>query len=181
MVCDRCNLAIASLLEEMDIMPISIELGKVDFGERTLTKDIIDELESKLLKLGFELLDDKKSQLIDKIKTAIIEIVHRQETLQKTKLSDYLKSQINYDYNHISHIFSSLEGITIEQYFINQKIEKAKELLVYGEITATEIAYQLGYSSLAHLSGQFKKNTGMTPSQFKKLNDAQLRKPLDKV
>ena len=139
------------------------------------------ELQLKLEKLGFELLDDKKSLLIDKIKTAIIELVHRQESLEKTRISDYLKKHVNYDYNYISHLFSSTEGITIEQYFINQKIEKVKELLVYDELSATEIAYRLGYSSLAHLSGQFKKSTGMTPSQFRKLKDMKLRKTLDKV
>jgi len=181
MVCDRCSLAVSALLKELKIKPVSIELGQVDFGEKNLTPNEIDKLEIELNNLGFKLLDDKKSQLIDKIKTAIIELVHRQDTLSKTKLSDYLKSQINYDYNHISHIFSSIESITIEQYFINQKIERAKELLVYNEFSATEISHQLGYSSLAHLSGQFKKRTGMTPSQFKKLNNLKLRKPLDQV
>jgi len=181
MVCDRCSLAVSSLLDEIDLVPLSIELGQVDFGDYELTNLELHELQSRLNGLGFELLDDKKSRVIDKIKTSVIELVHRQNSMMKIKLSDYLKSQVNYDYNHISYMFSSIEGITIEQYFINQKIEKAKELLVYDEINATEIAHRLGYSSLAHLSGQFKKITGMTPSQFKKLNDAQLRKPLDQV
>ena len=181
MVCDRCNHAVSALLDEMKLQSVSVELGQVDFGDLELTESNIDMLGTKLNELGFELLDNKKSQLIDKIKTCIIELVHRQGSLEKIKLSELIKNKVNYDYNHISHLFSSIEGITIEQYFINQKIEKAKELLVYDELSATEISHRLGYSSLAHLSGQFKKNTGMTPSQFKKLNDVQLRKPLDKV
>jgi len=181
MVCDRCNLAVDTLLASMGIEPVSIVLGQVDLGEIELSSTQKAELEMKLVELGFELLDDKKSRLIDKIKTSIIELVHQQEFQKKIKLSDYLKSKLNYDYNHISHLFSGIEGITVEQYYINQKIEKAKELLVYDEQSATEIAHRLGYSSLAHMSGQFKKITGMTPSQFKKLNDTNLRKPLDKV
>lgn len=181
MVCDRYNLAVSTLLKEMGINPVKVELGCVDIGVKILAKPELVDLESRLKNLGFEMLDDKKSRLIDKIKTSIIELVHRKDSLDKIKLSDYLKSQVNYDYNHISHIFSSIEGVTIEQYFINQKIEKIKEWLVYDELTTAEIALRLGYSSLAHLSGQFKKTTGMTPSQFKKLNNTQLRKPLDQV
>ena len=181
MVCERCNLAVSSLLDEMKLSRISVELGQVDFGNQELSELELDELRVNLESLGFELLDDKKSRLIDKIKTAIIELVHGQDSLEKIKLSDYIRDQVNYDYNHVSHLFSSTEGITIEQYFINQKIERIKELLIYDELNATEIAYRLGYSSLAHLSGQFKKHTGMTPSQFKKLKDVKFRKSLDKT
>lgn len=181
MVCDRCNLVVSSLLSELNYKSVSVELGEVDFGEKALDEQEISVLRDKLQGLGFELLDDKRSRLIDKIKTSVIELVHRQDSLEKIKLSEYLKQHVNYDYNHISHLFSSIEGVTIEQYFINQKIEKVKELLVYNELTATEIAYCMGYSSLAHLSGQFKKIMGMTPSQFKKLKDVKARKPLDKV
>ena len=181
MVCERCNLAVSSLLKEMSIIPVSVELGQVDFGDQDISSKQVEVLTIKLNNLGFEILDNKKSCLIDKIKTTIVQLVHHQDSLTKIKLSDFLKSKINYDYNHISHLFSSIEGVTIEQYYINQKIEKAKELLVYDEHTTTEIAHRLGYSSLAHMSGQFKKVTGMTPSQFKKLNDLKLRKPLDQV
>lgn len=181
MVCNRCNLAVESLLQAMQIIPVSIELGQVDFGARVLEKNELADLKVKLEALGFELLDDKKSRLIDKIKTSIIELVQGEYSLENIKLSDYIKEQVNYDYNHVSHLFSSTESITIEQYFINQKIERIKELLFYDELNTTEIAYKLGYSSLAHLSGQFKKNTGMTPSQFKKLKDVKFRKSLDKA
>lgn len=181
MVCDRCTLVVSSLMTELGYKAASVEMGEVDFAKRELSETELDVLKNRLEALGFELLDDKKSQLIDKIKTAVIDLVHRQESLEKIKLSDYLKKKVNYDYNHISHLFSSIEGITIEQYFINHKIEKVKELLVYDELSTTEIAYRMGYSSLAHLSGQFKKVTGMTPTQFKKLKDGLIRKPLDKV
>ena len=181
MVCDRCTLVVSSLMTELNFKPASVEIGEVDFAERELSADELGILKDRLEALGFELIDDKRGQLIDKIKTSIIDLVHRQESLEKIKLSDYLKKNVNYDYNHISHLFSSIEGITIEQYFINHKIEKVKELLVYDELNATEIAYQMGYSSLAHLSGQFKKVTGMTPTQFKKLDGGKIRKSLDKV
>ena len=181
MVCDRCNLAVSALLDEMKLDPVSVELGQVNFGERVLTESVLNNLKNKLERLGFELLDDKKSRLIDKIKTSIIDLVQGQYSLENIKLSDWIKERVNYDYNHVSHLFSNTEGITIEQYFINQKIEKVKELFIYDELSATEIAFQLGYSSLAHLSGQFKKHTGMTPSQFKKLKDVKFRKSLDKT
>lgn len=181
MVCDRCNLAVSALLNEMKLDPISVELGQVNFGDRVLTESVLNDLKIKLEHLGFELLDDKKSRLIDKIKTSIIDLVQGQNSLENIKLSDWIKERVNYDYNHVSHLFSNTEGITIEQYFINQKIEKVKELLIYDELSATEIANRLSYSSLAHLSGQFKKHTGMTPSQFKKLKDVKFRKSLDKA
>ena len=181
MVCDRCTLVVSALMKELHFEAVSVEMGEVDFADRELSETERDVLKARLEALSFELLDDKRSQLIDKIRTCVIDLVHRQESLEKVKLSDYLKKQVNYDYNHISHLFSSIEGITIEQYFINHKIEKVKELLVYDELNATEIAYRMGYSSLAHLSGQFKKVTGMTPTQFKKLKNTSSRKALDKV
>lgn len=181
MVCDRCNLVVSALLQELNIKAVSVYLGEVDFGDLILSVFEVESLKIRLELLGFELLDDKKSQLIDKMKTSIMELVHRQDTLEKIKLSDYLKQQVNYDYNHISQLFSSIEGITVEQYFINHKVEKVKELLVYDELNATEIAYRLGYSSLSHLSGQFKKVTGMTLTQFKALKNSIIRIPLDKI
>ena len=181
MVCERCNLAVSSLLDEMKLTWNSVELGRVDFGKQELTEKTLEALRLKLERLGFELLDDKKSRLIDKVKTSVIELVQGENLLQKMRLSDYITEQVNHDYNHVSHLFSSTEGITLEQYVINQKIERIKELLIYDEQSMTDTAYQLGYSSLAHLSGQFKKNTGMTPSQFKKLKDVKFRKTLDKA
>lgn len=181
MVCDRCNSAVIAALNELQLNFTSVELGQVNFGDQAIASEILDKLQLKLERLGFEILDNKKSRLIDKVKTSIIELVHKKDSLEKIKLSQYLQDRVNHDYSHISHIFSSTEGITIEQFFINQKIERIKELLIYDELSATEIAYRLGYSSLAHLSGQFKKNTGMTLSQFKKLKDVKYRKTLDKA
>ncbi|QEK52854.1 helix-turn-helix transcriptional regulator [Pedobacter aquae] len=119
--------------------------------------------------LGFEIIDDKKSKLIDAIKTQIIELIHHQKEALHINLSDFLSRQLKHDYSYLSNLFSEKEGITIEKYFITQKIEKVKELLIYDELSLSEIAYQLNYSSVAHLSSQFKKVTGLTPSFFKNL------------
>lgn len=181
MVCDRCKMVIRSQLQDLNLKPLTVELGEVDFGDYELDPNQIKAIKEKVEPLGFELIDDKKSRLIEAIKTSIIELVHRQEEFIQIKLSEYLQSKLHYDYNYISYLFSSIEGITIEQYLIHQKIEKVKELLVYDELTLSEIAYQLSYSSVAHLSTQFKKVTGLTPSYFKKLKDAKKRNPLDKL
>ena len=153
----------------------------MDFGEKSLTVGELNSIKEKIEPLGFELIDNKKSRLIEKIKATIIELIHHQDTVEAIKLSEHLKNKLHYDYNYLSNLFSSVEGITIEQYLINQKIEKVKELLVYDELSLTEIAYRLGYSSLAHLSGQFKKVTGLSPSHFKQLKDVRQRRPLDKI
>ncbi|GET24750.1 AraC family transcriptional regulator [Prolixibacter sp. NT017] len=181
MVCDRCKLAIKNQLNDLKLEPISVELGEVDFGETELTADQMKQIKTNIEPLGFELLDDKNSTLVEKIKTLIIELVHRNDEPIQIRLSDYIRNHLNYDYHYLSNLFSSIEGTTIEHYYIEQKIEKVKELLVYDELTLSEIAYQMGYSSVAHLSGQFKKITGLTPSHFKKLKDARQRTPLDKL
>jgi AraC-like DNA-binding protein len=181
MVCARCILAIQSISEEIDLTPTSIVLGEVDFSEHPLSPDQLQVFKKRIEALGFELINDKKSQHIEIIKKSIIELINNYELLHQNKLSDYLKDKLHYDYNYLSHLFSSVEGITIEQYQINQKIEKVKELLIYEELTLTEISYQLGYSSVAHLSRQFKKVTGLTSSHFKQMKDARQRLPLDKV
>jgi AraC-like DNA-binding protein len=130
---------------------------------------------------GFELIDDKKGQLIDDIKTIIIELIHYQREIDEhINFSDYISKEVGYDYSYLSNLFSIVEGTTIEKYIIHQKIEKAKELLVYDELTLSEISWQPGYSSVQHLSRQFKKTTGLTPSHFKKVKENR-RKPLDKV
>ena len=131
--------------------------------------------------LGFELIDDRKSRIIESIKNLIIALVHQTDEFSKIKISDYLRDNLRYDYNYLSNLFSSVEAVTIEQFWINQRIEKAKELLLYDELNLTEISHRLGYSSLAHLSRQFKKVTGLTPSHFKRLKDANGRRSLDKV
>jgi YesN/AraC family two-component response regulator len=181
MVCDRCRMAVHEELKKLDILPKAINLGEIDLGAIELASGQVDILSKNLHKLGFELIDDKKSRIIDKIKTIIIEQVHYQDYQQPVKLSVYLSEALNYDYNYLSNLFSSIEGITIEHFHIQQRIEKVKELLVYDELTLSEIAYQLGYSSVAYLSNQFKKVTGLTPSHFKQLKDNKQRKPLDKL
>lgn len=181
MVCDRCRLVIRNQLAEMELSPMSVELGEVDFGEQALDNTTIDTIRKAIEPLGFELIDDKKGRLIERMKKAIIKLAQRQDGAEKIKLSDYLSQKLHYDYGHLSNLFSSIEGSTIEQYYIRHRIEKAKELLIYDELSLTEIADRLGYSSVAHLSSQFKKMTGMPPRQFKKMRDNSLRQPLDKV
>jgi AraC-like DNA-binding protein len=134
----------------------------------------------KLKAIGFELIDNKKSQLIEKIKTLVIELVHHSTSQLKTNLSQYLSDQLGYDYNYLSNLYSEVESVTIEKFYIAQRIEKVKELMVYDELTLSEIAYKLNYSSVAHLSSQFKKVTGLTPSYFKNIR-VEKRKPIDKV
>ena len=166
-------------LNKMGYHPVSVELGEVIL-DKELSPEEKTKLNKNLHNVGFELIDDKKSRLIEKIKNLIIELVHQQNSTLKINLSDYLSSQLNHDYNYMTNLFSEVEGTTIEKYFIAQKIEKVKELLVYDELTLSEIAWQLNYSSVAYLSSQFKKVTGLTPSHFKNIR-AQKRKPLDKV
>ena len=155
MVCHRCVIVVQQELEKLGIKPTSIRLGEVDIAE-TPTPEKLDEIRSAMSSVGFELIDDRKSKLIEQIKTHIIDVVHRQIKL-KTNLSDYLAEQIGKDYSHLSNLFSEVEGTTIEQYTIHQRIERVKELLVYDELTLSQIAYEMGYSSVAHLSNQFKR------------------------
>ncbi|NGM62743.1 helix-turn-helix transcriptional regulator [Sphingobacterium sp. SGG-5] len=179
MVCNRCILVVQNELDKLGIDVKNIKLGEV-----TLTKDLTiqekDRLEEALIPLGFEVIDDKKSQLIEKIKNIIIDLVHYQDNGVKSNLSDILSDQLHHDYNYLSNLFSEVEGTTIEKYFIAQKVEKVKELLVYDELSLSEIAWRLNYSSVAYLSNQFKKVTGLTPSHFKQIKEDK-RKPLDKV
>jgi AraC-like DNA-binding protein len=181
MVCDRCKMAIEDVLAEQGLVAVSVHLGEVDLGEIILEGEQLEQFREKIEKLGFGLINDKKSQLIENIKKTVIELVQASEPPEKIKLSEYISSSLFHDYTHLSNLFSRVEGVTIERYFINQKIEKTRELLVYDELTLTEIADRLGYSSVAHLSRQFKKVTGMTPSQFKQLRDGRQRKALDKI
>ncbi len=181
MVCDRCIFVIQNVLDDLEIDSVAVNLGEVDFGNRMLDPAQLEQFRDKITTLGFELINDKKGRLIEGIKKNVIAFVQHSEALESTKLSDYLASHLHQDYQYLSNLFSSVEGVTIEHYFINQRIEKTKELLVYDELTLTEIAFRLGYSSVAHLSGQFKKVTGLTPSHFKRLRDSQQRKSIDKV
>lgn len=179
MVCDRCKMVVKSELEKLGINPSKIDLGEVTL-DKPIGQTLIQQVKSILSTLGFELIDDKRSRLIEQIKTLIIELVHYNNNELKINLSDYLSQKLHHEYNYISNLFSEVEGTTIEKYFIAQKIERVKELLVYDELTLSEIAFRLNYSSTAHLSSQFKKVTGLTPSHFKEIK-ASKRKPLDKV
>lgn len=180
MVCNRCIKVVKEEFEKLDIQIEEIELGKVTIS-KNLDSNQTEEVRSIIQQNGFELIDDKKSQLIDRIKTIIIEKTHySNEEKELVNFSELIAGELGYDYSYLSKLFSSVEGITIEKYIINQKIEKVKELLVYGELTLNEISYQLGYSSVQHLSNQFKKVTGLTPSHFKKVKENK-RKPLDEV
>lgn len=179
MVCNRCIMVVQDELIKLGILPKHVELGEV-LLDAELTKEQKESVSSALVPLGFEMIDDKKSRIIEKIRTVIIDQVHRQNNDSKTNLSDLLSKELHHDYNYLSNLFSEVEGITIEKYFISQKIEKVKELLVYDELSLSEIADLLHYSSVAYLSNQFKKVTGLTPSHFKQIKEEK-RKPLDKL
>lgn len=179
MVCNRCKWVVKSELETLGHEVMVVNLGEVE-----LKSDISDEqrekIGAKLEEFGFELMNDKSSVLIEQIKTQIIQLVQNTEKLEKENLSDILSKALHKDYSSLSKMFSEVTGVTIEQYFILQKIERAKELIVYDEMSLTQIAFELGYSSVAHLSSQFKKVTGLTPSHFKGLKQ-QPRNSLDEV
>ena len=179
MVCNRCIMAVKNELDKLGIEPIDVQLGEVTL-EKELTTQEKEKFSKALVSLGFELIDDKKSRLIEQIKNTIIDLVHHQDNETKTNLSDVLSEKLHHDYNYLSNLFSEVEGTTIEKYFIAQKIEKVKELLVYDELSLSEIAFRLNYSSVAYLSNQFKKVTGLSPSHFKKIREDR-RKPLDEV
>ncbi|MDZ4809904.1 MAG: AraC family transcriptional regulator [Bacteroidota bacterium] len=170
MVCSRCKMMVKAQLENKGLRPLSVNLGEVEIEEE-LSKARLSQLDTSLKSVGFELIDDKKSQTIEKIKNVIIKLVHHSDHNIKTNLSAFITSQIHQDYNYLSNLFSAIEGTTIEKYFITQRIERVKELIVYDEFTLSEIADQLGYSSVAYLSNQFKKITGFTPSYFKSLKE----------
>ncbi len=181
MVCNRCIKVVNEELGKLGLEVLSIVLGEV------IVNGNYDELPLEKIKIvleenGFELIEDKKAKIIEEIKHVVLELVRNDdnELPADFKYSNYLEEKIGMEYHHLSNLFSSVENITIEQYIILQKIERAKELLKYGELTLSEIAYRLGYSSVQHLSNQFKKVTGLTASQFKNMTE-NIRKPLDKV
>jgi AraC-like DNA-binding protein len=179
MVCNRCIMVVQNELSKLGLNVKNIKLGEITFDkEPTLEERHI--LDKMLIPLGFEVIDDRKSRIIEQIKNIIINLVHHQDGDTKTNLSDVLGSKLHHDYNYLSNLFSEVEGATIEKYFIAQKIEKVKELLIYNELSLSEIAFQMNYSSVAYLSNQFKKVTGLTPSYFKQIGKDK-RKPLDEV
>ncbi|MGZ5134478.1 MAG: helix-turn-helix domain-containing protein [Flavitalea sp.] len=170
MVCIRCKMVVKQELSKLGLHFAAIELGEVEVPE-TISKEQHDQFKVALLKSGLELMDDKKSILIQKIKNVIIELVHYSEEPLSIKFSEFLSRQLNHDYTYLANLFSEVQGITIEKFLIAHKIERVKELLVYNELSLTEIAYLMHYSSVAHLSNQFKKVTGLTPSHFKQLKN----------
>ena len=172
-------MAVKAELEKMNL-----HYTYIDFGEAEITEDLTPENQEKLntglKKSGLEMMDDKKSMLIEKIKLLIVELVHYSDVPLRKNLSDYLSEKLNYDYTYLANLFSEVQGTTIEKFFITHKIERVKELLVYDELNLKEIAFKLHYSSVAHLSSQFKKQTGYTPSHFKHLKHKK-RVPLEQV
>jgi AraC-like DNA-binding protein len=170
MVCIRCEMVVKSELEKLGLKYNSVKIGEADIKEG-LSQEQREQFNLALKKSGLELLDDKKSMLVEKIKNVIIELVHYSEDQIRVNLSDYLNEKLNYDYTYLANLFSEVKGTTIEQFFIAHRIERAKELLVYDQLNLTEIAEKLHFSSVAHLSNQFKKITGLTPSHFKRLKN----------
>lgn len=179
MVCDRCKMAVKYELMKLGIKPIRVDLGEVEV-ENGLTEIQYQKLSEILGQYGFEIIDKGNARIIEKIKNIVIELVHGKNETIKINYSVHIENNLKKKYNYLSNLFSEVEGITIEQFIIFQKIEKVKELLVYDELSLSEIAYRLGYSSVAYLSTQFKKTTGLTPSYFKSVKDKK-RLPLDNV
>jgi AraC family transcriptional regulator len=179
MVCNRCILAVRQEFEKAGLQPLEVKLGEVELSEAP-SGNQMQQIGENLNQLGFEILDSQRQKLIEKIKNCLIEKVQSGEIEEHFSLSTFLSSQLNKDYSQLSRLFSDVEGITIEQFFILQKIEKVKEWIAYDELTLSEITWKLGYSSVAHLSAQFKKVTGLTPSAFKKAGHLH-RKPLDNL
>lgn len=179
MVSLRCKLFVKQELDQLGLHYTSIELGLIEIKEN-ITDEQKQILKSNLELAGLELLDDKKSILIDKIKNIIIEMIHYADEVPKTKYSGYISEKLGYDYNYLSNLFAEVKGVTIQHFIIKHKIEKAKELILYDELNFSEIAYRLHYSSVAHLSTQFKKVTGQTPSFYKKVGQ-QRKKNLENL
>jgi AraC-like DNA-binding protein len=170
MISDRCKLAVKEELKKLGLHFIVVDLGEVEIME-DMTREQQVQLQLGLTSAGLELMDDKKAVLIEKIKNVITQMIHHSEELPKVNYSDYISEKLDYDYTYLSNLFSAVKGITIQQFIIIHKIERAKELLFYDELNLTEIAYKLHYSSVAHLSNQFKKITGLSPTQYKQLKD----------
>ncbi|MGX7666330.1 helix-turn-helix domain-containing protein [Flavobacterium pedocola] len=177
MVCPRCIMAVETILKTLQIDYKNVSLGEIELKDQLNTSAMM-KLSNQLQDIGFEIIDDKKHQIIERIKNYIVQFIHHDKEVLKVNLSDFLAKELGYEYNYLSNLFSEVEGTTIEKYVILQKVEKVKELIVYDELSLKEIAHQLGYSSVAYLSNQFKKITGLTPSHFKTIGQ-QKRVPLD--
>jgi AraC-like DNA-binding protein len=179
MVSNRCKIAVKEELKKLGLHFIIVDLGEVEIME-TLSSEQLEQLKIALLNAGFELMDDKKAVLIEKIKNAIIEMVHFTDEMIKVNFSDYLSEKLNHNYTYLANLFSEAQGTSIEQFIISHKIERVKEFIIYDELNITEIAWKMNYSSVAHLSNQFKKVTGLTPTHFKQLND-KTRRPIEEI
>ena len=179
MVSNRCKMAVKEALKKLRLHFIVVDLGEVEIME-DLTMEQREELKIELLDSGLELMDDKRAVLIEKIKSAIIEMVHHTDEMIKVNVSDYLSDKLQHDYTYLANLFSEVQGTTIEHFIIAHKIERIKELVIYGELNITEIAQLMNYSSVAHLSNQFKKVTGLSPSHFKQLKDKR-RSPIEDI
>jgi len=168
MVSLRCKMLVKEELKNLGLRYVSVDLGMIEITE-DISEELREQLKINLLKSGLELLDNKKAILIDRIKNVIIEMIHYSDEIPKVNYSDYISEKLHYDYTYLSNIFSEVKGINIQQFIIMHKIERVKELMLYDELNLTEISYRLNYSSVAHLSNQFKKVTGLSPSFFKQL------------
>jgi AraC-like DNA-binding protein len=179
MVSARCKALVKQELKSMGLHFMVVDLGEVEIME-TISLEQRETLKAMLHEAGLELMDDKKAMLIEKIKNVIIEMVHHSDEMIKTNFSTFLSEELQYDYTYLSNLFSEVQGTTIEQFIIAHKIERIKELIIYGELNITEIAWKMNYSSVAHLSNQFKKVTGLSPTHFKQLKNKR-RKPIEEI
>ncbi len=179
MVCRRCIYTVTEVFQENGVSPLKVDLGVVTLAQ-PLLPDQFHNIQARLEHYGFEVIDDKRMRIVEQIRVGVIELVHHAEEQEKVNLSDYLQQKCHREYSFLSKLFTEMQGISIEKYYIHQKIERVKELLFYDELSVGEIADKLHYSSVAHLSGQFKSVTGLSPTQFKRMKGHALR-PLDEV
>jgi len=180
MVSHRCTLMVREALSKLGLHDVSVDLGMVEIRQ-DLTDEQLQQLKERLLSIGLQLLDDKRSILIEKIKNAIVTMVHHIDEWPKENYSEHISKLLGYDYTYLANVFSEVKGMTIQQFIILHKIEKVKELLLYDELSLTEISYKLDYSSVSHLSNQFKRITGLTPTFYKKLKHQKKRIALENV
>lgn len=179
MVSNRCKLTVKAELKKLGLHFIVVDLGEVEIMEN-ISAEQRDQLKAALLESGLELMDDKRAVLIEKIKNAIIEMVHHSDEEIKINFSEYLSAKLDHDYTYLANLFSEVQGTTIEHFIINHKVERIKELIIYDELNISEIAWKMNYSSVAHLSNQFKKVTGLSPSHFRQLKDKR-RTPIEEI
>jgi AraC-like DNA-binding protein len=179
MLSTRCKIVVKDILKGLDLHFVIVDLGEVEIMEN-LDSEQLDELKAALLQSGLELMDNKKAILIERIKNTIVEMVHHSNEGLKVNFSSFLSEKLHHDYTYMANLFSEVQGSTIEQFMIAHKVERIKELIIYGELNITEIAWKMNYSSVAHLSNQFKKMTGLSPSQFKQLKD-KTRRSLEEI